>query len=82
MMTLLILTLSLQQLVVDVESLVRGLSRPVDLPPKYEDLEELPPPQYSSVVAENNPENTDTVQRSETPPEERVERTEDSKPEV
>ena len=71
----------------DVESLVRGLSRPADLPPKYEDLEELPPPQYSSVVAETNPENTETVQESETPPEERMEspaeaRTEDSKPEV
>jgi len=76
-----------EQLVVDVESLVRGLSRPADLPPKYEDLEELPPPQYSSVVAETNPEYTETDQGSETPPEERMEspaeaRTEDRKPEV
>ena len=54
-----------QQVVVDVESLVRGILRapgratttttsdPNDLPPKYEELEEVPPPLYSSVVRED-----------------------------
>ena len=53
------------QVVVDVESLVRGIlqspsrttttttSDPKDLPPKYEELEEIPPPLYSSVVRED-----------------------------
>ena len=50
-----------QQVVVDVESLMRGIlqtpARPTtsttqDLPPKYEELEEVPPPLYSSVVRE------------------------------
>lgn len=55
-----------QQFVVDVESLMRGIlqsparpnttttttSDPKDLPPKYEELEEVPPPLYSSVVRE------------------------------
>ena len=52
------------QVVVDVESLMRGIlqrpsrtpvtttSDPRDLPPKYEELEEVPPPLYSSVVRE------------------------------
>ena len=53
-----------QPVVVDVESLMRGIlqsparttttttSDPKDLPPKYEELEEVPPPLYSSVVRE------------------------------
>ena len=56
------------QVVVDVESLVRGIlqspsrttvtttSDPRDLPPKYEELEEVPPPLYSSVVREETHE--------------------------
>ena len=49
----------------DVESLVRGImetsttpAASQDLPPKYEDLEELPPPQYNAVVAETPVINT------------------------
>ena len=53
-----------QQVVLDVESLMRGIlatparppttatSNPGDLPPKYEELEDVPPPLYSSVVRE------------------------------
>ena len=71
---IILLTISSQQLVVDVESLVRGIIQPPtaslrDPPPKYEDLEELPPPHYSSVVTETR----------ENPP---AETTEISKPEV
>ena len=44
----------------DVESLVRAIGgrastdRDSDLPPKYEELEDVSPPQYSSVVEEDS----------------------------
>merc|ERR550525_2062505 len=60
-----------QQIIVDVESMVRDYLRPAtahsdpaDLPPKYEDCEELPP-QYSEATMET--ENL-TQQDTQTPP--------------
>lgn len=57
-----------EQVVMDVESLVRvmrnsstGQARDSDLPPKYEELEDVPPPQYSSVVGESERQTQQTM---------------------
>jgi len=55
-----------EQVVLDVESVVREYLRPSnnattsvspagDLPPKYEDLEDFPPPQYDESTMRSDP---------------------------
>jgi len=52
-----------EQVIIDVESVVREFMRPAaatssspagDLPPKYEDLSECPPPQYDESTMRND----------------------------